>query len=158
LIYSFWVHFVTNTSLYFWSLCKILRLLIPINPILWKNNFDPYVLHGPKSVHLWGSGQGTKHVFKHILLTFTTKWTIPSLTVVLIPISTHPNVFCVRKSIISRRIRSRIQKGFSPWIRGPGGNVRWKKPRVENLVTVHKNKIALAKIENSHDIHQLLVL
>jgi hypothetical protein len=24
--------------------------------------------------------------------------------------------FCVRKSIISRRIRSRIQKGFSPWI------------------------------------------
>jgi hypothetical protein len=32
LIYSFWVHFVTNTSLYFWNLRKILRLLIPINP------------------------------------------------------------------------------------------------------------------------------
>jgi hypothetical protein len=34
--------------------------------------------------------------------------------------------FCVRKSIISRLIRSRIQKGFSSWIRGPGGIVRWK--------------------------------
>jgi hypothetical protein len=44
--------------------------------------------------------------------------------------------FCVRKSIITRRIRSRIQKGFSPWIRGPGGIVWWKKPRVENLVTL----------------------
>jgi hypothetical protein len=31
--------------------------------------------------------------------------------------------FCVRKSIISRRNWSRIQKGFSPWIRGPGGIV-----------------------------------
>jgi hypothetical protein len=29
----------------------------------------------------------------------------------------HMHDFCVRKSIISRRIRSRIQKGFSPWIR-----------------------------------------
>jgi hypothetical protein len=28
--------------------------------------------------------------------------------------------FCVRKSIISRRIRSRIRKVFSPRIRGPG--------------------------------------
>jgi hypothetical protein len=44
--------------------------------------------------------------------------------------------FCVRKSIISRRIRSRIQKDFSPWIRGPGGIIWWKKPRVENLVTL----------------------
>jgi hypothetical protein len=44
--------------------------------------------------------------------------------------------FCVRKSIISRRIRNRIQKFFSPWIRGPGGIVWWKKPRVENLVTL----------------------
>jgi hypothetical protein len=35
--------------------------------------------------------------------------------------------FCVRKSIISRRIRSKIQKGFSPWIRGPGGILWWKK-------------------------------
>jgi hypothetical protein len=34
--------------------------------------------------------------------------------------------FRVRKSIISRRIRSRIQKGFSPWISGPGGIVWWK--------------------------------
>jgi hypothetical protein len=34
--------------------------------------------------------------------------------------------FFVRKSIISCRIRSRIQKGFSPWIRGPGGIVWWK--------------------------------
>jgi hypothetical protein len=94
LIYAFWVHFVTNTSLYFWTLRKILRLLIPINPTVYceKLIFDPYVLHGPKSVHLWGSGQGTKNVFKHILQTFATKWTFPSLTVVLIPISTHPNV------------------------------------------------------------------
>jgi hypothetical protein len=30
---------VPNTSLYFWNLRKILRLLIPINPILWKNHF-----------------------------------------------------------------------------------------------------------------------
>jgi hypothetical protein len=36
--------------------------------------------------------------------------------------------FCVRKSIISRRIRNRIKKGFSPWIRGPGGIVWWKNP------------------------------
>jgi hypothetical protein len=28
--------------------------------------------------------------------------------------------YCVRKSIISRRTLSRIQKGVSPWIRGPG--------------------------------------
>jgi hypothetical protein len=35
--------------------------------------------------------------------------------------------FCVRKSIISRRIRCRIQKGFSSWIRGPGGIVWFKK-------------------------------
>jgi hypothetical protein len=35
--------------------------------------------------------------------------------------------FCVRKSSISRRIRSRIQKGFRPWIRGPGGIILWKK-------------------------------
>jgi hypothetical protein len=33
---------------------------------------------------------------------------------------------CVRKSITSRRIRSRIQKGCSPWIRGPVGIVWWK--------------------------------
>jgi hypothetical protein len=47
-------------------------------------------MHGPKSVHLSGSGQWTINVFKHILQTFATKWTFPSLTVVLIPISTHP--------------------------------------------------------------------
>jgi hypothetical protein len=47
--------------------------------------------------------------------------------------------FCVRKSIISRRMRSRIQKGFSPWIRGQGGTgiVWWKKLKVENLVTLY---------------------
>jgi hypothetical protein len=32
----------------------------------------------------------------------------------------HMHDFCVRKSIISRRIRSRIQKGFTPWIRAQG--------------------------------------
>jgi hypothetical protein len=37
--------------------------------------------------------------------------------------------FLVRKSIIYRRIRSRIQKGFNPWIRGPGGIVWWEKKR-----------------------------
>jgi hypothetical protein len=41
-------------------------------------------------INLWGSDQGTKNVFKHILQTFATKWTFPSLTVILIPISTHP--------------------------------------------------------------------
>jgi hypothetical protein len=46
------------------------------------------------------------------------------------------NDFCVRKSIISRQIRSRIIKGFSPWVRGPGGIVWWKKPGFENLVTL----------------------
>jgi hypothetical protein len=35
--------------------------------------------------------------------------------------------FCVRKSIITRRIRNGIQKGFSPWIKGPGGIVWFKK-------------------------------
>jgi hypothetical protein len=36
--------------------------------------------------------------------------------------------FCVRKSVISRRIRSRIKKGFSLWIWAPGGTgiVWWK--------------------------------
>jgi hypothetical protein len=48
--------------------------------------------------------------------------------------------FCVRKSSISRRIRSRIQKGFSPWIRGPEGIVWWKNPKVENLVTLSLKK------------------
>jgi hypothetical protein len=42
--------------------------------------------------------------------------------------------FCVRKSIISRRIRSRIQKAFSSWIRAQGALLDEKKPRVENLV------------------------
>jgi hypothetical protein len=37
--------------------------------------------------------------------------------------------FCARKPIISRRIRSRIQKGFRPWIRGPGSIVWWKNRR-----------------------------
>jgi hypothetical protein len=37
--------------------------------------------------------------------------------------------FYVRKSIKSQRIRSRIKKGFSPWIRGPGGIIWWKKTR-----------------------------
>jgi hypothetical protein len=44
--------------------------------------------------------------------------------------------FCVRKSIISRRVRSIFQKGFSPWIRVPGGIIWWKKLKVENLVTL----------------------
>jgi hypothetical protein len=44
--------------------------------------------------------------------------------------------FCIRKSLMSRRIRSRIQKGLSPWIRGQGIIVWWKKPEVENLVTL----------------------
>jgi hypothetical protein len=35
-----------------------------------------------------------------------------------------------------RSYLSRIQKGFSPWIRGPGGYYLRKKPRVENLVTL----------------------
>jgi hypothetical protein len=82
---SGWCCWCRNTSLYFWNLRKILRLLIPINPIFEKIIFDPYV-------HLWGNGQGTKNVFKHILQTFATKWTFPSLTVVLIPISAHPTV------------------------------------------------------------------
>jgi hypothetical protein len=43
--------------------------------------------------------------------------------------------FCVRKSIISRQIRSRIKKGFSLWIRGPGGIVWWKKPEGQNSRT-----------------------
>jgi ribosomal protein L24E len=34
---------------------------------------------------------------------------------------------CVRNSIISRRIRSRIPKCFIMWIRGPGDIVWWKK-------------------------------
>jgi hypothetical protein len=34
-------------------------------------------------------------------------------------------------SIIFRRIRSRIQKGFTPWIRGPGSIVWWKQRRSE---------------------------
>jgi hypothetical protein len=61
-------------------------------PYCEKIIFDPYVLHGPKSVHLCGSSQWTKHDFKHILQTFVTKWTFPSLTVVLIPISTHRSI------------------------------------------------------------------
>jgi hypothetical protein len=47
--------------------------------------------------------------------------------------------FCVRKSIISRRIRSRVQKGFSPWIRGPGGIVWWKTKGRKSRDTVSLN-------------------
>jgi hypothetical protein len=36
----------------------------------------------------------------------------------------------------SRRIRSHMRNGFRPWIRALGGNVWWKKTRVENLVTL----------------------
>jgi hypothetical protein len=38
------------------------------------------------------AASGPKTFFKHILQTFATKWTFPSLTVVLIPISTHPTM------------------------------------------------------------------
>jgi hypothetical protein len=43
-------------------------------------------------------------------------------------IDTACTKFCVRKSIISRRIWGRIQQGFSPWIRG---YCLMKKPKVE---------------------------
>jgi hypothetical protein len=55
--------------------------------------------------------------------------------------------FCVRKSIISRRIQNRISKDFSPWIRGPGGIVWWKNPEVENLVTLSlKREVTLTNL------------
>jgi hypothetical protein len=38
-------------------------------------------------------------------------------------------------SRFSSRIRSHIQKGFNPCIRGLGGVDLWKKPEVENLVS-----------------------
>jgi hypothetical protein len=39
-------------------------------------------------------------------------------------------------SRFSPRIRSHIQKGFKPCIRGLGGVVWWKKPEVKNLVSL----------------------
>jgi hypothetical protein len=41
-----------------------------------------------------------------------------------------------RLSLITRQIRRQMRNGFSPWIRALGGIVKWKKPRVENLVTL----------------------
>jgi hypothetical protein len=41
-----------------------------------------------------------------------------------------------RLSRFCRRIRCHIQNRISPWIRAPGGIVWWKKPSVENLVTL----------------------
>jgi hypothetical protein len=43
---------------------------------------------------------------------------------------------CKCLSRFSRRIRSHIQNGFSPWIRALGGVFDEKKPMVENLVTL----------------------
>jgi hypothetical protein len=64
--------------------------------------------------------------------------------------------FCVRKSIISRRIRSRIQKGFSPWIRGPGK----KKTKIEgrksrDTVTLNGVKIAVCWVA---DLNQRIIM
>jgi hypothetical protein len=39
--------------------------------------------------------------------------------------------FCVQKSIISRRIRSRNQNGFIPWLRGPGYCLMKKNQRLK---------------------------
>jgi hypothetical protein len=41
-----------------------------------------------------------------------------------------------RRCRITSRIWRHIQQGFNPWIRGLGGIVLWKKPDVENLVTL----------------------
>jgi hypothetical protein len=53
--------------------------------------------------------------------------------------------FCVRKSIISRRIRSRIQKDFIPWIRGQGGIVLCKNrgSTSHDSVPFRQNRFAL---------------
>jgi hypothetical protein len=48
--------------------------------------------------------------------------------------SMTPHAFL--KIRISSRIRIYIWKGFSPLIRSPGRMFWWKKPRVENLVTL----------------------
>jgi hypothetical protein len=51
--------------------------------------------------------------------------------------SPNKSFFCIRKSIISRRIRSRIPKVFSLWIRVTGGILfDEKKPKVQNLVAL----------------------
>jgi hypothetical protein len=44
------VHFVTKVSLYFWNLCKILHLLIPMKSILWIQNFGPFNSAWPKKL------------------------------------------------------------------------------------------------------------
>jgi hypothetical protein len=41
------------TSLYFWTRCYLLRLLIPINPMFWKNILDPYLVHDPERHDLY---------------------------------------------------------------------------------------------------------
>jgi hypothetical protein len=53
----FYVHIVTKVSLHFWNLRKIIDFKVPINPTLWKTNFDLYTVHYLKSHDLRGSGQ-----------------------------------------------------------------------------------------------------
>jgi hypothetical protein len=44
--------------------------------------------------------------------------------------------FWVRKSILSRRVRSRVQKGFSRWVIKAQRYCLMKNPKVKNLVTL----------------------
>jgi hypothetical protein len=46
------MHFATKAGLYFWKSTQILRILIPIDLIFFKNNCLPFVLNDPKSVQL----------------------------------------------------------------------------------------------------------
>jgi hypothetical protein len=64
LIYLFYVHFATKIS------HKILPLYIPINPVMKKKSFDPYVFHNQRSYDLSSRGQFTKNFFLQFSVIF----------------------------------------------------------------------------------------
>jgi hypothetical protein len=66
-----------------------------------------------------------------------TAWTVHA-------VSMTPHAFY--KILITSRIRIYIRNGFSPLIRSPWRMFWWKKPRVENLVTLSLSREILTRV------------
>jgi hypothetical protein len=69
-----------------------------------------------------------------------------SIENIYVPELSYPNTIkgaTWQKSIISRRTRNRIQKGVSPWIRGPGGFFWWRKGRKSRDTVALINEITV---------------
>jgi hypothetical protein len=90
----FKVHFVTEESLHFWNLRKILRLLIPILSRYLQKNFQPYIVYctqWPRPTLKWLLEKTNFLSFSLLFLRFTTNL---RGTLALVSISTHPTVQC----------------------------------------------------------------